>query len=270
MHISAVIPARNEKYLSKTIRSLLNNASGKIEVIAVLDGYWPDAQDLVDDNRVVYIHYSTPKGMRNAINSAVNIARGEYIFKSDAHCMFGPSYDKELLANIQDNWIAVPRRLRLEPEKWEIIEDGRPPIDYMYLDKDLHGREWREKNIDPELKKIKIDDLMSSQGSCYFIKKSYYKQLELLDEDNYGTFANEFQEVGLKCWLSGGRVIVNKNTWYAHWHKDKKSGRGYSLAGSEIEKANTYTQKWRTKGWHKQTKPLEWLINKFKPVPEWR
>ena len=104
---------------------------------------------------------------------------------------------------------------------------------------------------------------MSSQGSCWFMKRSYYDYLKLMDEENYGTFAKEFQEIGLKAWLSGGRVVVNKNCFYAHWHKEES--RGYSLSKEESQKAEEYVKKWRDKGWSKQVKPLSWLFDKFNP-----
>jgi hypothetical protein len=109
---------------------------------------------------------------------------------------------------------------------------------------------------------------MSAQGSCWFMQKDYFNALELEDEENYGTFYNEFQEVGLKCWLSGGRVLVNKKTWYAHLHKTE--GRGYSLGNSQAEKGAAYTLRWLgNTAWHKQTLPFNFLIDHFKPVPTW-
>jgi hypothetical protein len=127
---------------------------------------------------------------------------------------------------------------------------------------------WREKNSDPALKEKKIDDLMSSQGSCWLMKKRYFNWLHLMDEEHYGKFSSEFQEVGLKCWLSGGKVKVNKNTCYAHWHKTES--RGYSLSKDEFLKGNNFALLWKTqKNWKKQKYKLSWLINKFKPIPTW-
>jgi hypothetical protein len=89
-----------------------------------------------------------------------------------------------------------------------------------------------------------------------------------MDEENYGQFTKEFQEISLKAWLSGGRVIVNKKVWYAHWHKTK--GRGYSLDKEEWDKGTKYLNKWMDgKVWHKQKYDLKWLIQKFWPVPGW-
>lgn len=280
--VSVVIPARNEQFLTKTIKDLLQKAVEDIEIIAVLDGYWPEADEIVLDKRVHYINYGESKGMRNAINQGVALSTGEYILKSDAHCMFDEGFDKKLKADCKDDWVVVPRRLRLEPESWTLRDVNKPPMDYMLLtypmDHDtgsfggpsLQGREWRELNRDPELKKKEIDDLMSFQGSAWFMKRDYFYWLELMDIDTYGDFAKEAQEIGLKAWLSGGRVVRNKKTWYAHLHKGKKYGRGYHLSKSEFERATPEVNKWmNSKVWHKQRRNIKWLINHFSPVPTW-
>lgn len=268
--VSVIIPSRNEPYLKKTIESLLATATGEIEIIVILDGYYPDGSDLVLNNSVNYIHRGKAQGMRGGINSAVAMSHGEYLLKSDAHCMFGLGWDEILKADCEATWVVVPRRYALDPEKWQIEPNPKYPVDYMYLDKTLHGRVWEEKNSDLKLKGKEIDTLMSSQGSCWFMQKDYYDWLELLDEENYGTFFNEFQEIGLKCWLSGGKVMVNKKTWYAHWHKPRDVGRGYNLDRGEQEKAAEYLKNWEQgNGWHKQRISLNKLIADFSPVPTW-
>lgn len=265
--LSIIIPSRNEVYLEKTIQDVLTKAQGEIEVIVILDGYWPE-KPLIEDSRLKIIHRGSPLGMRAAVNAGVAISKGEYILKCDAHCMFDKGFDKVLTKDCGKNWVVVPRRYALDPENWKILDNPKYPIDYMYLSADLHGEVWNEKNKDQSLQKLPIDDLMASQGSCWFMPKSYYEFLDLEDEENYGKFWNEMQEISFKCWLSGGRMIVNKNTWYAHWHKTK--GRGYSLSGNEQDKALSYIKRWLINtAWHKQTLPFTWLIEKFWPVPTW-
>jgi len=259
--ISIIIPSRNEPCLTKTVNDILLKARGDIEILIMLDGYWDNPSN---DKRVTIVHRGEPRGMRANINSGVALAKGDYILKCDAHCMFDDGFDVKLMETIEGNWIVVPRRKRLDAENWCLIEDNRPDIDYMYLTPEFHGVNWNEKNYSPELQGVMIDDLMTSQGSCWFMKRDYFYELELLDDKNYGSFWNEFQEIGLKCWLSGGRVVVNKNTWYAHLHKQS---RGYSLQ----EKPNEYVLNWLEfgKAWDKQTLPLEWLINKFGSCYGW-
>lgn len=276
--VSVVIPARNEKFLQQTIDSLLDNARGEVEVIVVLDGYWPSPK-LKDDPRLRIIHRGSSFGMRSAINSAVAIARGEYIMKIDAHCMLDEGYDVKLVADCEDDWVVVPRRKRLDADNWCIQDVGKPDIDYEYLSypdnpadfggPGLNGRIWRERTSD-RIDKL-IDENMSFQGSCWFMKRSYFYELELMDEENYGTFWNEAQEIGLKAWLSGGKVMTNKKTWYAHLHKGKTHGRGYRLDGSQLTKGATFTKNWffMGKAWDKQKYPLTWLIERFWPIPTW-
>lgn len=253
--ISIIIPSRNEPYLNKTINSLLENAEGNIEIIVILDGC--DA-DLPKDPRVKSIRRMEARGMRNGINSAVAISKGEYLLKIDAHCMVDKGYDVKLITELQDNWVMVPRRKRLDPGKWEIIQDGRPDIDYETLDENLQGK--KDDKRGSERKDILIDDLMTFQGSCWCMKKTYFHELELMNESEYGPFFHEAQEICLKAWLSGGRVVVNKNTWYAHWHKDK---RGYTMPEGAKEQARAFMEQWKDKGWHKQIYPLTYLFDKF-------
>jgi len=268
--VTIVIPSRSEPYLQKTIQDLLLKASGDIEIIAILEGYWPPISEFVNDKRVTYIHWTTSRGMRPAINAGVSIAKGEYILKCDAHVMFDKGYDTVLTTWCEDQWVVVPRRYALDPKKWEIDKSNpKYPVDYMYLSNDFHGVVWDEKNKDDDLKVKVYDDLMSAQGSCWFMKKDYFYELELMDESLFGTFASEFQEIGLKCWLSGGRVIVNKKTWYAHWHKTES--RGYSLDKADGDRAVNHVKDWMSGvyTWPKQKHNIDWLVEKFAPVPGW-
>lgn len=278
--LSIIIPSRNEQFLKNTILDLLGKAGGEIEIIAVLDGYWPPSEEIINNDKVIYLHKGKSEGMRKAINSGMAISKGEYVMKCDGHCMFDKDFDLKLKENCEDNWVVVPTRKRLDAENWAIQDVGKPDIDYMYLSYPddpldrggcgLHGKLDNGKNADLKLRDDKIVDLMSAQGSCYFMKRKYFYELELLDHENYGPFGSEFQEVGLKCWLSGGRVVRNKNIWYAHLHKGKKYGRGYFLNNKHMNQANEFTNKWiKGEAWGKQTKPLSWLIEKFMPIPTW-
>lgn len=276
--LSVVIPARNEQFLTKTIRDILAKATQKVEVIAVLEGYWPT--EIINDDRVHYIHFTTPRGMRAAINAGVALARGEFIMKTDAHCMFGEGFDEILKQDCKEDYVVIPRRKRLEPESWTLLDVNKPDVDYMFLTypnddsdwggREFSGREWRERNRDPQLKGKLIDDCMSFQGSCWFMRKSYFEYLELMDDQTYGGFWKEAQEIGFKAWLSGGRVIVNKKTWYAHLHKGKQYGRGYHLNKEKVTDANTNVLRWMNeKAWHKQKYPMSYLIKLFPDAPMW-
>lgn len=283
--LSVIIPSRQSEFLQKTVDDLLGKAEGEVEVIVCCDGVWPDPM-LKDDPRVVIFHHGEVHdnpGMRAAISAGMRLARGDYVMKCDEHTMMDQGYDLKLIADCKDDWVVIPRRKRLDPEKWELIEDGRPPVDYMYVEypylkpfdktQGLHGAEWKR----PERKDILIDDTPTMQGSCYFMKKSYWEKLfpDGLDDENYGTFTQEAQEISNKAWLSGGRVVVNKKTWYAHFHKGKK-GKGYGFSREQYKRHLIGTEKGRVYSinyWLKVTDfkhNWNWFVTeKFPDMPGW-
>ncbi len=284
--VSVIIPSRNEQFLQKTIQGLLNTAKGEIEIIVNLDGYWPPAEEIVIDPRVIYIHRAEAVGMREGINSCALVARGEYLMKSDAHCMYADGWDEILKQDVpyytehtedkDDNWIVIPRRKRLDPEAWAIQDVGKVDIDYEYLsspaEAGVKGTKWdersRERYDDPQ---YVIDETMSFQGSCWFTTKNHYvNRLGLMSEEGYGSFVREAQEIGNKTWLSGGRVYTNKKLWYAHLHKGKTYGRGYYLDKYKMDSGNQYCDDfWFNNRWTEARHDMAWLIERFAPVPGW-
>lgn len=281
--VSIITPSRNEQFLPQTVRDLLAKSVGDIEVIAILEGYWPpETAEMTQDKRVRLLHRGTPMGMRPGINAAVQMSTGEYLLKIDAHCMVEHGYDAVLKADCDGDWVAVPRRYSLNPEEWKIENTGKKPVDVHYLSypfetlpdgspkpgAGLHGTIWRERA--KERIDVLIDDEMSSQGSCWFMTRGHWdRTVGPMDYENYGSFIQEMQEVGLKTWLSGGRLVCNKKTWYAHLHKGKR-GRGYFIDKREWDRGSQFAlEYWMQDRWPERKRNLRWLIEKFAPVPGW-
>ncbi len=78
--LSVIIPSYKDPLLNKTAESLLVNAEGDIEVIAVLDGYW---QEVVGDPRVRVVHLGKNRGMRGAINAGVLVSKASPVTSSN-------------------------------------------------------------------------------------------------------------------------------------------------------------------------------------------
>lgn len=283
---SVIIPSRVDQYLQKTIDDLLQKAEAGIEIIVVMDGYWPDVP-VKDDPRVHIIHHGTLHdsiGMREGINRGMSMAKGEFVMKIDEHCMVDQGFDVKLALDCGEHDVVIPRRKRLDPEKWELIHDGRPDIDYMKVDfpfpegwenditSGLHGSEWKR----PERNSILIDYTPTSQGSCYFMRKSHWDTcIGHLESENYGQFTHESQEIDFKTWFSGGHVIVNKKTWYAHYHKGKK-GKGYGFSNKQWDDLKNGNQKGRQyckDYWlnqHDYLHDWKWFIDQMFPtMPGW-
>lgn len=285
--LSIIIPSRSPEFLQKTIDDLLQKAEGAVEIIVILDGIWPEKYDW-SDKRIRVIHHGTihnSNGMRDSINMGVALAEGEYLMKIDEHCMVDQGYDKKLIAESQDNIMQVPARKRLDAEKWEIVNDGRPDIHYMKVDypyakhyqktEGLHGSIDKERFF--ERKDILIDDIMTMQGSCYFFPRKLWDEvIGELDSVNYGTFTAEAQEINFKIWLSGNRCVVNKKTWIAHLHKGSR-GKRYSFSNLQYRKHEEDMERgrlycidfWVNNKWDKRVHDFEWLIEKFWPIPGW-
>jgi glycosyltransferase involved in cell wall biosynthesis len=278
---SIIIPARNEPYLDKTINDLFGKATGKIEVIAILDGYWPDPP-LRNRKNLVIVHMGEVAGMRSNINSAARIATGKYLMKIDAHCMVGKGFDEILKADCEEGWLVVPSRYSLNPEKWKRV---REVVNYLTLTfpydygniygTGLHGKGWKDiagslRGFNRERKEILIDDIITFQGSCWFMHThSFFDKIGCLDTDRYN-FNQEAQELGFKFWLSGGRVIRNKKTWYAHLKKGSWVGTMFRKSKREQLLAEVYsTDFWMNNKWPGQKRDMKWLIDKFWPLEGW-
>ena len=277
MKVSIILPTYREPHLNKTIESLLENAVGEIEIIPVIDCYELE-EPIIEDARVKPIILEKNLGMRGAINAGLEKATGEFIMKIDAHCSIAKGFDEVLKRDCKENWLMIPRRYALDEETWK----ENPPInDYHYLifpesADDSYGYSmqvtgWRNKKND-----IEIDDVMTFQGSCWFANRKYFMEhVGFLDDrlETYGTFAQDQQEIGLKYWLYGGEIKVNKRTWYAHLFKQKRHyASGQYSRKHKKDKYHISGNEWGTKHWVNNEK-FEWYINKFKPQtwPEnWR
>jgi hypothetical protein len=141
----------------------------------------------------------------------------------------------------------------------------------------LTPQDWR-KGREKDDPRFDIDDTMTFQGSCWFANKVYFmKHVGYLNDsrDAYGPFGGEQVEIGLKYWLGGGEVKVNKKTWYAHLVK-----RPYHYASGvfsrryKSSRAVSANRAWLAKHWMgnqepKMIHPISWLVEKFWPVPTW-
>lgn len=256
--VSIIIPCYNDKDLQRTIDDIRAKAGGDIEIIVVLDGFHQEVRD------AIVLENAKQAGMRASINNGAAASKGEWLMKCDAHCVFDKDFDVKVLSNIEKNWIVIPRRYKLDTDKWEVMDE--PPIDYerLFIDnpEKIGGVEWKSRT--KERANVMIDETMVFQGSCWFMSRAHWDWLGGLQEEGYGTFTQEPIELALKTWLGGGKVMVNKNTWYAHKHR--KFGRtipGLS-SSQEVKDGNKYSKDfWLNNRWEKRVHDLKWLMDRF-------
>ena len=298
--LSILIPARNEIFLKNTIEDILQNIEGNTQVIAVLDGYWPDPP-IKDDSRVILIHHSESIGQRAACNEAARVSQAKYIAKCDAHCAFDKGFDVKLMAQMRDNWTVVPIMRNLWAFDW-VCPDGHrryqgqsgvcgecgkettrdmkwigkanPSSDSYCFDSEPHFqyfKAWRKSPQYQEQLKTGLTETMSLQGSCFMCTRDKYWELGICDE-NFGSWGSQGIEVACKTWLSGGRVVCNHKTWYAHMFRTQGGDFSfpYQQKESKVQEAKSYARDlFFNNKWSKATYPLSWLIDKFMPIPGW-
>lgn len=221
--LSVIIPSRNVPewpFLQKTIDDLFQKALGEIEVIVILDGFVPNPPVKPQKN-LKLIYHPVSQGMRQGINLGASIAKGKYIMKCDDHCMFGIGFDIILAADCDMDWLVVPSRWALNGDAWLADEPDVAklrkygPIEYLYLTYPynlddqfgfgFHGKKWSGefgltgRYFDREKKRaeILIDDMLSFQGSCWYMPKALFDKIGGMQIEGYYQH-QEAQELGFK------------------------------------------------------------------------
>jgi glycosyltransferase involved in cell wall biosynthesis len=294
--LSILIPSRHEEFLQRTIQDILAHIEGDTEVIAVLDGYLPDPP-LISDPRLTVIYHPESIGQRAATNEAAKISQAKYVAKCDAHCAFDQGFDVKMMAEMKDDWTMVPVMRNLHIFDWvcpdghrryqgisgvckecgkETVKDivwipKHNPQNASYcFDAEPHFQYFGEfsKRLEG---KGDITPTMSLQGSFFMCTREKYFELNLCDEE-FGSWGSQGLEVAIKTWLSGGQVMANHKTWYAHMFRTQGGDFGfpYSLPGSQVSKAKHYARDlFFNNKWPKQVHSLSWLVEKFWPVKGW-
>ncbi len=298
MDLSILIPSRNEMFLAKTIENILENIQGNTEIIVVCDGNWPDPQ-VPDNPKVTMIYHPEAIGQRAATNEAAKLSRAKFIMKADAHCSFDKGFDVKLMVDCEYDWTIVPRMYNLHAFDWKCKKCGdmryqgptptscpkcdnktefervifwkekhNPESDFFRFDKELHFQYWREFKKRPE-GQPDLAPTMSLLGACWFMHRKRFWDLDGCDEET-GSWGQQGTEVACKTWLSGGKLLVNKKTWFSHMFRTQGLDFGFPYPNPGIKTARKRSHHlWIGNNWEKQIYPLSWLLDKFKPIPDW-
>lgn len=296
MDLSVVIPSRNEEFLKQTVEDILKNKRGDTEVIVGADGEWKDLPEPHPDLTIIKYHKSI--GQRAVTNSCVRLSRAKYIMKVDAHCAFDEGFDVKMLEAFKetgDNVAMVPIMRNLWVYDWKCYKCGKREYQDRINICPVCGTEMRKKMLwiaktnpqstaycfDPEphfqyhgeqknKQRGEIAETMSLQGSCFMVSRDKYIELNLCDEE-FGSWGSQGIEVACKLWLSGGKVLVNKRTWYAHCFRTKSVfGFPYEISGRQVQHAKHLAKDLFFKSkWPNAIHPLSWLVEKFWPVKGW-
>jgi hypothetical protein len=161
-------------------------------------------------------------------------------------------YDKQLLTKEPCGGTTFHKELTWTP-RW-----NRKSTMWRF-DAELHFQYWnRAQNEQP------INETMSCLGACWMVDREHWTKLGMLDE-RHGSWGQMGTEVSCKYWLSGGRLLCNKQTWFAHLFRTQDGFTfPYPMSDSASNHAKKYSQDlWREGKWEHQVYPLRWLVDKF-------
>jgi len=301
--LSICIPARNEMFLARTIQDIIEKKESDTEIIVGLDGQWSDPAIIQhQDVNIIYVPESI--GQRAMTKMCVNLSKAKYIMKVDAHCSFDQGFDRKMLEEFEiqgDNVTMVPTMRNLWSYDWKCYHCGwkkyqgptplkceqcgktdkirrkmmwvgkeRPQSNSYCFDAEPHFQYFGEFNRRPE-GKGEVTETMSLQGSCFMMTKDKYFELDI-DDENLGSWGSQGITVACKTWLSGGRVLVNKKTWYAHMFRTQGGDFGfpYHQSGRAVAKCKEKVKDlFFNNRWEHQIYPVSWLVEKFWPVKGW-
>lgn len=306
--LSLLIPARSEMFTARTVEDILSKIEADTEIIVILDGEWPDP-GIPQHERVNVIFVPESIGQRATANLGAKLAQGRYLAKIDAHCAVDQGFDRKMIEffkEVGDDVVAVPIMRNLHAFSWKCYHcgwkkyqgptpekcdqcgktdkirrkmiwqprrgvnstsycfDSQPHFQY------FEAWKHREPYITDKATK-RYTETMSLQGSFFMAHRDKWWEWELCDE-KVGNWGNQGMEVACAAWLSGGRVLVNHNTWYAHMFRTQGGDFGfpYENKGNDVSRTKA---KVRKKFWAKkhprQIRPVSWLLEKFAPVPGW-
>lgn len=307
MKLSVVIPARNEEFLARTIQDILEHSEAETEVIAVLDGAWA-TPEIPQHPRVNVIYVPESIGQIAATNLGARLAKGKYIAKVDAHCTFDQGWDRKMIEEFEKqegHVVMVPIMRNLHAFDWKCMHcgwkkyQGPTPTEcanckktdrlkkkmvwkgksnpqsvsycfdsephFQYFNEYKHRKEYQEQL------KTGLTETMSLQGSFFMSTLEDFWRLKLSDEA-MGSWGNQGIEVACKMWLSGGRVLCNHKTWYAHLFRTKPGVFGFPYHNPESKIRETKSKIREAVFTGKlphQIYPVSWLVEKFWPVPGW-
>jgi glycosyltransferase involved in cell wall biosynthesis len=295
--LSVLIPARNERWLARTVADVCEHAKGDTDVIVVLDGAWPEpGYELQQHPKVQVIYLPEPIGQRAATNLAARVSTARWVMKLDAHCSVADGFDVALMEaalELGPNVTQVPAQKNLHvynqvcegcgavydqaPARTSCHCGGtafrqdvvwqprhRPTSTSWVFDRDLHFQYSSNKHQTGD-----CPEVMSMLGACLFVDRQHFLDLGGFDEA-HGSWGQYGQEWACKEWLSGGRVVCNRRTTYAHFFRVGGIGFPYEIKAADQEKARQYAREyWRGNKWPQQRYPLRWLVEKFWPVSGW-
>jgi len=178
--VSIIIPTYNgEKFLEKTIKSVLNQTYENFEIIVINDGSQDNTEKIIEkfqsNKKIKYIKHHNNTGIIKTVNEGYKIAEGEYVMALGHDDLLKENHLEVMLKEFNENTSVVFCNSELINEKDEIIR--------IMFDDDIKHKQL--KNILFELSK---ENCINSCGAIVNKQKAYQVNLyeEFTEFPHYG------------------------------------------------------------------------------------
>ena len=156
-------------------------------------------------------------------------------------------------------WIA-----KQSPQSKSYSFDPSPHFQYF-------GEYCKRPEYIKDLKETGLTESLSLQGSCFLLTREKYWELGICDE-NIGSWGSQGVEVSMKTRTTGGKVMINHHTFYAHLFRTAGGDFSfpYHQSQSKVDEAKKHVKNlFFDNKWEKQIYPLSKVIEQFWPVNHW-
>lgn len=211
---SIIIPCKNEGiFLENTIKSIMeakNNVS--FEIIVVDDGSTDGCTKFLKIDNIKYkdvkLISSSKLGVGKAKNLGAKYANGEIIFFCDAHILVSDYWLDRLIISIKTN-------------NAHAISCGIRDMNNVGIG---FGESWDSQLSLIWLKKSKstISEIPIAPGAMFGIYKHVFKLINGFDK-NMILWGKEDEEISLRLWLFGYKIIVDNTVEIKHLFKTKNT-----------------------------------------------
>lgn len=131
--VSIILPVFNcEKYIRKTIDSVLNQTYSNFELLVIDDGSTDTTSIIVQsfiDNRIQLIQFEKNKGLIDVLNHGIKIAKGKYIARLDGDDICLPTRLEK-----QVNWLEKNQKTAVVATQIIFINEEDETIGNWHLD----------------------------------------------------------------------------------------------------------------------------------------
>lgn len=219
--ISLIVSNYNgKKFLSPCLRSILGEKTNNYEIVFVDDCSTDGSFELMtkiysSKKNISLLQLDKHRGTGAAINAAVKISRGKYLFFLNNDTLLETGWSLKIINLFQKYkklGVAQAKILRMGADTYDYAGDYIGPFGFLIE---------RAQGAVDRGQFDKVVNVFSVKGTAMILRKDIFQKVGMFDEDYI--FALEETDLTWRMWLSGYRMIFYPfiTVWHAYGTKAK-------------------------------------------------